>query len=52
MHLATPNMSSSFEYSSYPNVTSVMGFFDAISQNLYLSLIEEIKSNPIYSRFN
>ena len=49
MHLATPNMPSSFEYSSYANVTSSMEFLDAISQNLYLSLIEEVKSNPVYS---
>ena len=49
MHLATPNMSSSFEYSSYANVTSLIEFLDAISQNLYLSLIEEVKSNPVYS---
>ena len=49
MHLATPNMPSSFEYSSYVNMTSGMGFLDAISQNLYLSLIEEVKNNPIYS---
>jgi hypothetical protein len=48
MHLTTPNMPSSFEYSSYANVTLTMGFLDAISQNLYLSLIEEVKNNPIY----
>ena len=26
-----------------------MGFFDAISHNLYLILIEEVKSSPVYS---
>ena len=30
-------------------MTSTIGFLDAISQNLYLSLIEEVKNNPIYS---
>ena len=49
MHLATPNMPSSFECSSYANVTSVMRFLDAISQNLYLNLIEEVKNNLVYS---
>ena len=49
MHLATPNMSSSFEYLSYANVTSAMEFLDANSKNLYLNLIEEIKSSPVYS---
>jgi hypothetical protein len=49
VHLATPNMPSSFEYLSYANVTSAMEFLDAISQNLYLRLIEEVKSSPVYS---
>ena len=48
MDLATPNMPSSFEYSLYANVTSAMGFLDVIFENLYLSLIEEVKSNPLY----
>ena len=43
MHLATSTIPSSFEYSSYANMTSSMGFLDAISLNLYLSLIEEVK---------
>ena len=47
--MATPNMPYSFEYSSYANVTSVMGFLDAISQNLFLNLIEEVKNNLVYS---
>ncbi|KAG0593808.1 hypothetical protein M758_UG021100 [Ceratodon purpureus] len=49
MHLATPNMPSSFEYSSYANVTSAMGFLDAISQNLQSGLVEEVKCSPVYS---
>ena len=49
MHLATPNMSFSFEYSWYANVILAIGFFDARSHNLYLSLIKEVKNNPIYS---
>ena len=49
MHMATPNMPSSFEYSSYANVTSAMGFLDAISQNLYLSTTEAVKNSPVFS---
>ena len=48
MHMATPNMPSSFEYSSDVNVTSTMGSLNAISHNLYLSLIEEVKNSPVY----
>ena len=43
MHMTTPNMSSSFEFLSYVNVTLTIGLLDAISQNLYLSLIEKVK---------
>ena len=49
IHLTTPNMPSSFESLSYANVTSAMGFLDATSHNLYLSLIEEVQNNPVYS---
>ena len=33
----------------YANMTSTIGLLDAIFQNLYFSLIEEVKSSPIYS---
>ena len=48
MHLAISNKSSSLEILSYANVTSAVGFLDAISQNLYLSLVEEVKKTPLY----
>ena len=30
-------------------MTSAMGLLDAIFQNLYLSLIEEVNNSPVYS---
>lgn len=48
MLLCTPNMSASTEYSLYTNVTSIMGFFDAIYHNLNLLLISDVKCCPIY----
>jgi hypothetical protein len=48
MHLTILNMPSFFEYSSYANVTLMMRLLDATFYKLYLSLIEEVKNNPIY----
>ena len=45
----TPNMSYFFILSSYANVISTMRYLDAVSQNLYLSLTQEVKTNLIYS---
>ncbi len=49
MYMTTLNMSSSFKYSSYGNVSSTTEVLDATSHNLYLRLIMEVKNNLIDS---
>lgn len=43
IYMTTSKMPFLFENSSYANVKSTRKFLDAISQNLYLSLIEKVK---------
>ena len=47
IYMTTSKMPFLFENSSYANVKSTRKFLDAISQNLYLSLIEKIKNSQI-----
>ena len=47
--LSTSDMPASAEYSSYTNVTSRMGFLNAIFEHLRESLLSEVKLSPCYS---